>query len=109
MRKAWPIIYVEKFKKTPDNVASFMNMKQGDILKNVMAPKMKQMIEQELSLRYVNITKLTYPQTVWPQFLPPQNPQDLFGIQACAELQKNELANIKNPATMETSRFYLLK
>ena len=109
MRKAWPIIYVEKFKKTPDNVASFMNMKQGDILKNVMAPKMKQMIEQELSLRYVNITKLTYPQTVWPQFLPPQNPQDLFGIQACAELQKNELANNKKSSNHGNKSFLFAK
>lgn len=108
LRKEWPAIYVDKFKKSAVNVVSFMNMKYGDVLKDSMSPKMRQIIEQELSLRYIASTKLTYPQTTWTQFLPPQNPQDLLTIRAQTELQKSvKTTNNTNPTFLFGKMIFL--
>lgn len=88
-RKAWPASYMNLVMETSQKhklIAALIAAKRGDVLKETLTAQLKHNIEQELSLRYVAKTKAVIPQTKWPQFLPPQNPQDLFGIETCAEL-----------------------
>ena len=84
--KSIPKIYKKMIKNTA-TIGNFINTKRGDVIKNPMIGNMKQTIETELSSQYVGITKSVIPQTVWNNFLPVQNPQDLIDIRACAELQ----------------------
>ncbi len=104
-RKIWPAIYMKKVMESSNkhkSIAALVNLKRGDVMKEPMATRLKQSIAQELSLRYVEKTKTVFPQTPWTQFLPPQHPQDLFGIQACSELQRTGTEGNKGPKHINT-------